>query len=126
MHAEFDLTDSDLSYTSGDALGIYPLNNPPEVDAFINALQSSDDCQVAVPPFSYSPKPQGEKMSLRDVITKYYDLKTVKLDLMQLVVSTCAKNSQKKKGEKLLKDGVRLHYKDATCTLVIGLMRWGI
>ena len=106
LHAEFDLTDSDLSYTSGDALGIYPLNNPPEVDTLITALHSSDDHQVAVPLFCYSPKPEGDKISLRDALTKYYDLKTVKLDLVQLVVSTSTNREQKEKGQKLLKDGV--------------------
>ena len=56
LHAEFDLTDSGLEYTSGDALGIYPLNNPPEVAAVITALQCSVDQLIAVPAFCYHPK----------------------------------------------------------------------
>ena len=56
LHAEFDLTGSELTYTSGDALGIYPLNNPPEVDAMLSALRCEGDHKVPVPQICYSPR----------------------------------------------------------------------
>ena len=61
LHAEFDLTGSELTYTSGDALGIYPLNNPPEVDALLSALHCGEDCEVLVPSVCYSPRQEHGK-----------------------------------------------------------------
>lgn len=108
LHTEFDLTGSELSFTSGDALGIYPLNNPPEVDSLIEALHVGGDCLVPVPLFSYSPKPEGDNMALREALIKYYDLKTVKMDLVKLLVESLSDSAEKEKGEKLLKNGVRV------------------
>ena len=108
LHTEFDLTGSELSFTSGDALGIYPLNNPPEVDSLLEALHAGGDHQVPVPLFSYNPKPDGDKMALREALMKYYDLKTVKMDLVKLLVEGLSDTAEKEKGEKLLKDGVRV------------------
>ena len=107
LHTEFNLKGSELEYTSGDALGIYPLNNPPEVENLINALHSTAETQIPVPLFCYSPKPEGDKMSLRDAFMKYYDLKTVKMDLMKMLVGSVVDKKEKEKGEALLKDGVR-------------------
>ena len=106
FHAEFDLTGSEITYTSGDALGIYPLNNPPEVSAMISALHSNEDAQVPVPQSCFSPKPEGESISLQRALSTYYDLKTVKLDLIKLLVQTVSDAKQKQHGEDLLKDGV--------------------
>ena len=106
IHAEFNLADSELVYTSGDALGIYPLNNPPEVDAMISALHCQGNQKVPVPPFCYAPKPIEGTMALRELLLRYYDLKTVKLDLMKLLARRVSSESEKEKGEMLLKDGV--------------------
>ena len=107
IHAEFDLTGSDLTYTSGDALGIYPLNNPPEVEDVISALHCTGDEVVSIPLFCYSPKPEGEEMSLRKALTKYYDLKNVKPDLVKVLVEGVeGDGEERRRGERLLQDGV--------------------
>lgn len=41
IHCEFDCTS--LQYTSGDALGIYPLNDPLEVEEVMRLLHVSVD-----------------------------------------------------------------------------------
>lgn len=110
LHTEFNLQGSELEYTSGDALGIYPLNNPPEVDGLINALHSTGETRIPVPLFCYSPKPEGDKMALRDALLKYYDLKTVKIDLVRILVESVTDEKERKKGEALLKDGVSIGY----------------
>ena len=107
LHTEFNLEGSELEYISGDALGIYPLNNPPEVETLINALHCPAEIQIPVPLFCYSPKPEGDKMSLRDALMRYYDLKTVKMDLMKILVGSVVDKKEKNKGEALLKDGVK-------------------
>ena len=107
IHAEFDLSGSDLTYISGDALGIYPLNNPPEVEDVISALHCTGDEVVPIPLFCYSPKPEGEGMSLREALSRYYDLKTVKLDLVKVLVEGVeGDGEERRRGERLLQDGV--------------------
>lgn len=106
IHAEFDLSGSDMTYNCGDALGIYPLNNPPEVNSLIDALHVTSDLYVPVPQFCYSPKPEGERMALGEALTKYYDLKLVKLDLVKLLVDTVTDKIQRQRGTSLLKEGV--------------------
>jgi len=44
-------------YTTGDALGIYPENNPPEVDHLLKALNATGDEMVDVPTWAYHNKP---------------------------------------------------------------------
>ena len=68
IHVEFNITGSELEYTSGDALGIWPCNNPPEVAAMITALHCQPQDQVAVPGFCYYPKPSANRISLRWVL----------------------------------------------------------
>ena len=106
FHAEFDLTDSQISYTSGDALGIYPLNNPPEVAAILSALHVDEDLQVPVPQSCFSPRPEGDTMAMGKALSIYYDLKTIKLDLVKMMAESTSDTQQKQAGKKLLKDGV--------------------
>ena len=47
IHCEFDL--AGLAYTSGDALGIYPRNNPSEVSEVVVALHAKGEELVKVP-----------------------------------------------------------------------------
>lgn len=110
FHAEFDLTGSELSYTSGDALGIYPMNNPPEVEDVISALHCTGDEMIPIPQFCYSPKPEGEGISLREALSRYYDLKTVKPDLVKVLVEGVkGDGEERRRGEQLLSNGVSWH-----------------
>ncbi len=47
-HIEIDLGDSGLTYEAGDALGIYPLNNPAYVDELLAALKMDGGEQITV------------------------------------------------------------------------------
>ena len=114
FHAEFDLTGSEIAYTSGDALGIYPLNNPPEVQALVAALRvPGPEVPVTVPQSCYSPRPEGETMPLGRALRAYYDLKTVRPDLVKMLAGSVSSPEQKEVAEKLLEDGVsrKLHGK---------------
>lgn len=106
IHVEFDLTGSEITYTCGDALGIYPLNDSQDVDNLIDALNALSELPVPVPQFSYSPKPKGENMHLREALIKYYDLKHIKLDLVKCLIESVTDNAQKERGNALLKEGV--------------------
>ena len=45
-------------------------------------------------------------MSLREALLRYYDLKTVKPDLVKAVVGGARDPGEREKGDRLLKDGV--------------------
>ena len=47
-------------------------------------------------------------MSLREALLRYYDLKTVKMDLVRTLVGSVTEEVQQRRGEALVKDGVRL------------------
>jgi sulfite reductase alpha subunit-like flavoprotein len=78
LHCEFDLRGSDLTYTSGDALGIYPLNNPSEVDSLLLALGSrAIASQLVDIPTTYAPVPEGRQQATTttttiDLIRKFF------------------------------------------------------
>ena len=56
-HVELSLQGSNLQYEPGDALGVWPLNPPPLVDAVLQALQLDGDAAVAH---------GGQTLALRD------------------------------------------------------------
>jgi len=72
IHAEFDLADSGLTYTAGDAIGIVPSNKPEEVDALLKSWGRSGRERVFTP----------VEASLRDNLLNNFDLKQVKTSLL--------------------------------------------
>ena len=48
---------------SGDALGIYPKNNPPEVDRLLVAMGADGTMAVPVPKSAYHPQPGNEPVT---------------------------------------------------------------
>lgn len=64
-HIEIDLGDSELTYEPGDALGVYPLNNPAYVDELLEALKMDGAESVTV---------GKETMSLRDAFIGKLDV----------------------------------------------------
>ncbi|XP_078681719.1 NADPH oxidoreductase A-like [Branchiostoma floridae x Branchiostoma belcheri] len=105
IHCEFDLTGSGLTFTAGDALGIYPQNNPAEVRAVLKALQASGTEMVVPPTWVYQPQPAG-KICLEEALMKYYDLKHVNPELVKLLTKHTSDKRERIEGERLLKDGV--------------------
>lgn len=97
-----------MTYTSGDAVGIYPENNPAEVTRLIKAMHVANVEQVtaAIPTaFAFyktrfsgagpiffvfrNLTPRSIEMApLRDVLTLMYDMKTVKPELLELLQSS--------------------------------------
>ncbi len=64
-HIEIDLGDSGLAYEPGDALGVYPLNNPVYVDELLNALHMDGATSVTV---------GKETLPLRDAFIEKLDI----------------------------------------------------
>ncbi|HVJ46661.1 MAG TPA: sulfite reductase subunit alpha [Luteolibacter sp.] len=73
-HVALSLEGSELQYEVGDALGVYPVNNPAVVDELIAAL-----------PFKAGnvPMPDGGEAPLRDALIHSYDIGTINKSLIQ-------------------------------------------
>lgn len=73
-HIELSLEGSGLSYETGDALGVLPLNSPDVVDEIIANL-----------PFRPSPVPlpNGGEAPLREALIRHYDIGTINKTLIQ-------------------------------------------
>ncbi|AKQ72498.1 MULTISPECIES: assimilatory sulfite reductase (NADPH) flavoprotein subunit [Bacillus] len=65
-HLELSLEGSGLTYEPGDALGIFPENDPELVDMLLKELKWDPNAAVAVD--------QGENLSLKEALTSYYEI----------------------------------------------------
>jgi sulfite reductase (NADPH) flavoprotein alpha-component len=109
VHFEFDLSGSGITYVPGDALGVYPLNHPMEVDDLIRAARLSGDAEVFVPNGIYGPAPETPKILLKHALTKYCDLKTVKPELLkELRANATVSTADASRLDELLEGGLSL------------------
>ncbi|WP_195257792.1 assimilatory sulfite reductase (NADPH) flavoprotein subunit [Bacillus paralicheniformis] len=65
-HLELSLEGSGLTYEPGDALGIFPENDPELVDMLLAELKWDPNTTVTVD--------QGENLSLKEALTSYYEI----------------------------------------------------
>lgn len=74
-HIELSLTDSDLEYEVGDALGVYPRNPEAIVDEIIAGLPFKPTEEV--------PLPGGGEATLRDALINNYDIRSLNKAFIQ-------------------------------------------
>lgn len=70
IHVDFSLEGSGLEYTTGDALGVLPNNDPALVDALIAALSLDPAAAVTLP--------DGSAATLREALITTYDITGLK------------------------------------------------
>lgn len=73
-HVEIDLGDSGLVYEAGDALGVYPRNNPVYVEALLAVLQMDGYAEVAA---------GGETLTLREAFYSRLDITALSRPLLE-------------------------------------------
>ncbi len=73
-HFEFDLTNSGLSYEAGDALGVFPQNDPTLVEELLSLLKASGDEVV---------RPGGSDLRLRDALTQACEITRIPRPLLE-------------------------------------------
>jgi len=78
-HIVFDLTDSGLCYAPGDSLGVWPQNNPDEVELLIAILRAKGSESVTIE--------NGAVMSARSALTRECDLRMPSSDLYALLAA---------------------------------------
>jgi NADPH-dependent sulfite reductase flavoprotein alpha-component len=76
----FDVSEHDVTYSVGDALGVYVRNAPAVVDAWLAATGLSGTEAVHI---------DGADIALRDALTSSYDLCRVTPNLMAFVAERC-------------------------------------
>ncbi|CCU75332.1 putative NADPH-cytochrome P450 reductase [Blumeria hordei DH14] len=74
LHLEIDLSDSGLSYQTGDHVAVWPTNSSQEVDRFlkITGLYSKRNTVVHVKPLDSTAKIQFPTPTTYDAIARYY------------------------------------------------------
>jgi NADPH-dependent sulfite reductase flavoprotein alpha-component len=77
----FDLSEHDVTYSVGDALGVYVTNAPAVVDAWLAATGLAGTEPVHV---------DGADMALRDALTSCYDIGRVTPNLLAFVAERCS------------------------------------
>ncbi|MHC5068008.1 MAG: diflavin oxidoreductase, partial [Planctomycetota bacterium] len=77
VHYEIDLGTSNLEYEPGDALNVFPTNEPTYVQAILDRLQCSGD---EVETFG-----SDERLPLRQILTDKLEIRTVTRDLLATV-----------------------------------------
>jgi sulfite reductase (NADPH) flavoprotein alpha-component len=93
VRVELDLGDSELTYLPGDALGVWPKNNPAVVDDLLSLLgvdattTANEKVLVQVPSWHYEDDlaPKGGTMPLRRALEYCYDLKTPRPELFSFL-----------------------------------------
>ncbi|MFM2171349.1 MAG: hypothetical protein RI957_1578 [Verrucomicrobiota bacterium] len=74
-HIEISLEGSGLTYQVGDALGVFPRNSEALVDELLSHLPFNTRADVTAP--------DGEEISLRDALIRYFDLRTLSQPLIE-------------------------------------------
>ncbi|KAG7674589.1 putative NADPH oxidoreductase A [Nannochloris sp. 'desiccata'] len=103
VRVEIDLGNSGIDYLPGDALGVWPTNDPRDVDDLLEAAGiTEENILVKVPSWHYqddeihtflgggdgdglSSPPNPGLITLREALTRCYDLKNFKPELLQLL-----------------------------------------
>lgn len=93
-HLELSLEGSGLVYKPGDALGIYPENDPALVDQLLNELKWGHEEKVTI-------NKQGDACTLREALTSHYEITS----LSKPLVDKIAKLSKNKNVHDLLLPG---------------------
>lgn len=102
IRVDIDLGDSGLTYQPGDSLGVWPQNNPAAVEEIVQLMEWDAEEMLPRPTWHYksaadfSESGATGKMSLRDLLTTCFDLKSPKPDLFEYLETTFGDKSDDK------------------------------
>ena len=103
VRLEFDIRRSGLDYLPGDALGVFPTNDPPEVARLLSALGAHGD--EAVPAPSWRLPGASATLPLRDALALYYDLRDPRPTLLAWLAERAAQADERASLMSLLEHG---------------------
>lgn len=86
IRVDIDLGDSNLQYTPGDSLGIWPENDENAVEDILRTMEWDGDQLLSIPAWHYKdPRYPGDKLSLKNLLMTCYDLKSPKPDILDVL-----------------------------------------
>ncbi|XP_078337816.1 NADPH oxidoreductase A-like isoform X1 [Crassostrea virginica] len=100
IHCEFNIKGSRLTWIAGDALGIYPQNNPRHVEKILQVLGYTG--REETQPDLNLPGYCDGIVTCKEMLLRYLDIKHVKPDLLQLIQNHVSCPRQKEQLEALL------------------------
>jgi sulfite reductase (NADPH) flavoprotein alpha-component len=103
VRLEFDIRGSGLDYLPGDALGVFPTNDPPEIARLLCALGAHGD--EAVPAPTWHLPGAAPTLPLRDALAVYYDLRDPRPTLLARLAERAPQADERTSLVSLLKDG---------------------
>jgi sulfite reductase (NADPH) flavoprotein alpha-component len=103
IRVEFDIANSGIIYKAGDALGVIPRNNPESVEKILLALAANGDELVSLGGAGdISSAVSRVPVQLMQALTDMLDLKTVRAELLQALVSATSDQSERDFAAKLV------------------------
>jgi sulfite reductase (NADPH) flavoprotein alpha-component len=81
-HFEISLEGSNLSYTTGDALGVVPCNCPELVEQILKALNCDGE--------EASPSPDGAEVPLHKALLEFYEITKISTGLLRCIAGRSA------------------------------------
>lgn len=100
IHCEFDISGSGLTWTAGDALGVYPQNNQSQVEGILQALgyTGQEGVETDQRPLEHTDR----VLTCKDMLLRYLDIKHVKPELLELILSHSSCDEQRQQLRDLL------------------------
>jgi sulfite reductase (NADPH) flavoprotein alpha-component len=95
-HVVLDLSESGLSYAPGDSLGIWPQNNPDEVELLLAILRAKGSEAVTLA--------DGSVVSAREALSRECDLRAPPAELYRLLASEATDEVDRSRLAKLAQD----------------------
>ncbi len=92
LHYAIDLVGGEIDYAPGDCFGVYPENDPSEVDALLAALEIDPESEVRAGAAAGRAAAAG--LSVREVLLTRTCLQRLPLDLLRLLQSTPGPSSE--------------------------------
>ena len=96
-HIELSLEGSGLSYIPGDALGIFPSNDPELVSSLLEEMKWDPETEVTI-------NKQGNTLSLREALTTYFEITL----LTRKIVQQAAEFTENEELQKLVENAAEL------------------
>ncbi len=93
IRIDIDLGDSTLTYMPGDSLGIWPQNDEEAVEDILQCMDWDGDTLLPKPTWHYKDPRHGDKISLKELLTTCYDLKTPKPDILDVLAKQASNMS---------------------------------
>lgn len=100
IHCEFDILGSGLTWTAGDALGVYPQNNQSQVEGILQALGYTG--REGVETDQRLLGHTDRCLTCKDMLLRYLDIKHVKPELLELILSHSSCDEQRQQLRDLL------------------------